>query len=166
MMRSPSCSPRRERRWPTVRSRTSRSARRRARAGDAHGGVNVGLGTDGAATNNDLDMFDELRTAALIHKGVNGDPTLLPAEEAFALATINGARAVGLGDQPGLSRWANWRIWPYLDLDGAHVTPVYNLYSHLLLRRGQARRARCLYPRTPGHGRPRAAHPLTRPGSR
>lgn len=94
-------------------------------------GVNVGLGTDGAATNNDLDMFDELRTAALIHKGTNGDPTLLPAEEAFALTTINGARAVGLGDQIGSLEVGKLADLAVLDLDGAHVTPVYNLYSHL-----------------------------------
>lgn len=93
-------------------------------------GVNVGLGTDGAATNNDLDMFDELRTAALIHKGVNNDPTLLPAEEAFALATINGARAVGLGDQIGSLEVGKLADLAVLDLEGAHVTPVYNLYSH------------------------------------
>ncbi|MBN1249709.1 MAG: amidohydrolase [Anaerolineae bacterium] len=94
-------------------------------------GINVALGTDGAATNNDLDMFDELRTAALIHKGTNSDPTVLPAEEAFALATINGARAVGLGDRIGSLEAGKLADLAVLDLDGPHVTPLYNIYSHL-----------------------------------
>ncbi len=60
-------------------------------------GVTVGIGTDGAASNNDLDMFEEVRLAALLAKGVNNDPTALPAREALAMATRIGARAVHLG---------------------------------------------------------------------
>ena len=56
-------------------------------------GVTVGIGTDGAASNNDLDMFEEMRLAALLAKGVSGDPTALPAREALAMATRIGARA-------------------------------------------------------------------------
>lgn len=94
-------------------------------------GVNVALGTDGAATNNDLSILDELRTAALLHKGANFDPTLLPAEDAFAMATINGARAVGMGERIGSLEVGKLADLAILDLDGAHVTPLYNIYSHL-----------------------------------
>ncbi|MDH5712240.1 MAG: TRZ/ATZ family hydrolase, partial [Gammaproteobacteria bacterium] len=64
-------------------------------------GVNVALGTDGAASNNDLDMFGEMRTAALLAKGISGDATAIPAHQALAMATINGARALGISDKTG-----------------------------------------------------------------
>lgn len=64
-------------------------------------GVNVALGTDGAASNNDLDMFGEMRTAALLAKAVSGDASAVPAEEALRMATINGARALGLEHEIG-----------------------------------------------------------------
>src|SRR3954464_10695778 len=64
-------------------------------------GVNVGIGTDGPASNNDLDMFEETRLAALVAKGVSGDPTAIPARTALAMATRIGARALHLGDVTG-----------------------------------------------------------------
>jgi len=64
-------------------------------------GVNVSLGTDGAASNNDLDMFGEMRTAALLAKGTEGRADVLPAAAILAMATLNGARALGLGDRVG-----------------------------------------------------------------
>ena len=64
-------------------------------------GINVALGTDGAASNNDLDMLGEMRSAALLGKGVAGDATALSAVDVLAMATINGARALGLGDEIG-----------------------------------------------------------------
>jgi len=94
-------------------------------------GVNVALGTDGAATNNDLDMLGELRTAALLHKGVALDPTVLPAAEAFAMATINGARAIGLADRLGSLETGKLADLTVIDLSAAHVTPLYDVYSHL-----------------------------------
>jgi 5-methylthioadenosine/S-adenosylhomocysteine deaminase len=94
-------------------------------------GVNVALGTDGAATNNDLDMFGEMRTAALLHKGVNADPTVVSAEEAFAMATINGARAFGLSDRIGSIEVGKLADIAIVDLSAANVTPMYNVYSHL-----------------------------------
>ena len=62
-------------------------------------GLNVGIGTDGPASNNDLDMWEEMRLAALLAKGVTFDPTALPARQAFALATTHPARAVGMHDR-------------------------------------------------------------------
>jgi 5-methylthioadenosine/S-adenosylhomocysteine deaminase len=94
-------------------------------------GVNVALGTDGAATNNDLDLFGEMRTAALLHKGINFDPTVLSAEEAFAMATINGARAFGLSDRIGSIELGKLADIAIVDLNAANVTPMYNVYSHL-----------------------------------
>src|SRR5207237_8611168 len=64
-------------------------------------GLSVGIGTDGAASNNDLDMFEEMRLAALLAKGIGGDPTALPARDALAMATRLGARAVHLGEIAG-----------------------------------------------------------------
>lgn len=94
--------------------------------------VNVAIGTDGAATNNDLDVFGELQTAALIHKGFNYEPTALPAEEAFAMATINGARAFGLADRIGSLEAGKLADITIVDLEAANVTPMYNVYSHLV----------------------------------
>ncbi len=94
-------------------------------------GVNVALGTDGAATNNDLDLLGELHTAALLHKGVAFDPTVLPAEQAFAMATINGARAVGMDDRTGSLEVGKLADLAVIDLSAAHVTPLYDVYSHL-----------------------------------
>ena len=64
-------------------------------------GINVALGTDGAASNNDLDMIGEMRTAALLGKAVSGDAAALPAHEILAMATLNGARSLGLDQQTG-----------------------------------------------------------------
>ena len=64
-------------------------------------GLNVGIGTDGASSNNDLDMFEEIRLAALLAKGSSGDPTVVPARTVLAMATSMGAKAIHLGDQTG-----------------------------------------------------------------
>ncbi len=64
-------------------------------------GLNVGIGTDGPASNNDLDMFEEVRLAAFLAKSVTGDPTALPARTALSMATNMGAAAIHLGDQIG-----------------------------------------------------------------
>ena len=74
--------------------------------------VNVALGTDGAASNNDLDMLGELRIAALIAKGATLDPTALPAHAALRLATLNGAKALGSRRISDRSRRASRRISP------------------------------------------------------
>lgn len=85
-------------------------------------GVTVGLGTDGAASNNNLDMFTEMRLAALIHKGVQGDPTLIPADQVLAMATAQGAKALfleGVGKiQAGMA--ADLTL---VNLAGVHLAP-------------------------------------------
>ncbi|MCS6843159.1 MAG: amidohydrolase family protein [Caldilineales bacterium] len=100
-------------------------------------GVPVGIGTDGCASNNDLDMFEEMRLAALLPKGVSGDPTALPAAEALAMATIEGARALHLDYLTGSLEVGKRADLITVQTDGPHATPQYrlsrqNVYSHLV----------------------------------
>jgi 5-methylthioadenosine/S-adenosylhomocysteine deaminase len=100
-------------------------------------GVNVGIGTDGAASNNDLDMFEEMRLAALLAKGISGDPTVIPARTALAMATRVGARAMHLGDITGSLEPGKRADLIVVDLDRPHATPrferdVSGIYSHLV----------------------------------
>lgn len=95
-------------------------------------GVNVAIGTDGAATNNNLDMFGEMFTAAMIHKGVWGDPTCPNAEQVFEMATLKAARAIGMQDQLGSLEVGKLADLAILELDSPHLTPLYNVYSHLI----------------------------------
>lgn len=95
-------------------------------------GVNVAIGTDGAATNNDLDMLGEMFTAAMVHKGVWGDPTCPKAEHVFEMATVKAARAIGMQDRLGSLETGKLADIAILDLDAPHLTPLYNVYSHLI----------------------------------
>ncbi|MGC9398337.1 MAG: amidohydrolase family protein [Anaerolineae bacterium] len=95
-------------------------------------GVNVGLGTDGAASNNDLDMWGEMRTAALLHKGVREDPTVAPARDVLRMATSGSARALGLQDEIGSLEVGKRADVILVDVDALHATPLYDLYSHLV----------------------------------
>ncbi len=95
-------------------------------------GVNVALGTDGAASNNDLDMFGEMRSAALLGKHVAGDPAAVPAAAALRMATLNGARALGLGDQIGSLTPGKWADVISVDFDRPATRPVYNPVSQLV----------------------------------
>jgi len=95
-------------------------------------GVNVALGTDGAASNNDLDMLVEMRTAALLAKGVTRDPTALPAHTALRLATLNGARALGLEDQIGSLVPGKSADVVALDLSRLSSQPVYDAASQVV----------------------------------
>ena len=81
----------------------------------------MAMGTDGAASNNRLDMWDELRFAALIHKGVNYDPTCLSSAELFKMATVAGAKALGF-DHTGLIREGYTADMMLVDLDLPHYT--------------------------------------------
>lgn len=95
-------------------------------------GVNIALGTDGAASNNDLDLFGEMRTAALLAKGVSGDASALPAQAALHAATLGGARALGLDDQIGSLRAGKSADFIAVDLSGLQTQPVYNVLSQLV----------------------------------
>jgi 5-methylthioadenosine/S-adenosylhomocysteine deaminase len=88
-------------------------------------GVAVGIGTDGTASNNDLDMFEEMRLAALLAKGAGGDPTALPARDALAMATRIGARALHLGDVTGSLEPGKRADLIAVDLDQAHNVPRF-----------------------------------------
>ena len=100
-------------------------------------GVTVGIGTDGAASNNDLDMFEETRLAAFLPKGISGDPTALPAEEAFAMATIEGAKALHMDHMIGSLEPGKRADIVVIAVDEPHARPQYalsdeNVYSHLV----------------------------------
>ena len=95
-------------------------------------GVNVALGTDGAASNNRLDMFAEMRLAALLAKGVSGDATVLPAHQALAMATIHGAKALGLDHKIGSIEVAKLADLTAVRLDDIATAPYYDPISHLI----------------------------------
>ena len=94
--------------------------------------VAVGLGTDGAASNNDLNMWEEMDTAAKLHKVISGDPKTLPAEQAFEMATIRGARALHLDKITGSLETGKRADIVILDWDDLNQVPCFNYYSHLV----------------------------------
>lgn len=100
-------------------------------------GVTVALGTDGAASNNDLDMFGELRTAALVAKAVAGDAAALPAAEALRMATLDGARALGLADRIGSLEAGKAADFIAVDLDHPATQPVHHPLSQLAYAAGR-----------------------------
>ncbi len=89
-------------------------------------GVDVGIGTDGAASNNDLDMFEEMRLAALVAKGTSGDPTALPARAALSMATRLGARAMHLDHLTGSLEPGKRADLIVVDLDQLHNVPAFD----------------------------------------
>ena len=95
-------------------------------------GVNVALGTDGAASNNDLDMLGEMRSAALLAKGVAGNPEAVKAEDALAMATINGAHALGLGESIGSLVVGKWADMVCLNLAAPATQPVHHALSQVV----------------------------------
>jgi 5-methylthioadenosine/S-adenosylhomocysteine deaminase len=101
-------------------------------------GARVALGTDGAASNNNLDMFEEMLLAALIHKGRAGDPTVVRAADALAMATREGARALGLGDVVGTLEPGKRADLAVVDLRGPHLRPRHHVESHLVYAAGAA----------------------------
>jgi 5-methylthioadenosine/S-adenosylhomocysteine deaminase len=95
-------------------------------------GVTVGLGTDGAASNNDLDMFEAMRFAALLHKVKTGDPRTLPAPAVLEMATIGGAKALGLDQQIGSLENGKRADLVVVSMASARQTPLYDPISHLV----------------------------------
>jgi 5-methylthioadenosine/S-adenosylhomocysteine deaminase len=94
--------------------------------------VAVGLGTDGAASNNDLDMFESMRQAAFLHKLVGSDPRAIPAPVALEMATIEGARALGMESQIGSLEPGKRADLLVVSMASARQTPMYDPVSHLV----------------------------------
>lgn len=94
--------------------------------------VAVGLGTDGAASNNDLDMWEAMDFAAKLHKEFSGDPKVVPAEAAFEMATIRGARALHLDGMTGSIEVGKRADIAIVDMDSLNQTPYFNVYSALV----------------------------------
>jgi len=100
-------------------------------------GVNIGIGTDGAASNNRLDMFEEMRLAALLAKGASGDPTAMPAHRALECATLGGARALGLQERLGSIVPGKLADLTAVALSATALTPCYDPVSHLVYAAGR-----------------------------
>lgn len=95
-------------------------------------GVNVALGCDGGPSNNDYDMIREMKLAAIIHKAVTNDPLIVPAETVLEMATINGARALGLEHEIGSLEVGKKADMAVIDLHRLHTTPSFNHVSTLV----------------------------------
>ena len=95
-------------------------------------GINVALGTDGAASNNDLDMLAEMQTAAMLGKAVAKDPAAVSSEQALAMATINGARALGIDDITGSLQVGKAADIAAIDLAQLETQPLYNPVSQIV----------------------------------
>ncbi len=95
-------------------------------------GVKVGLGTDGAASNNDLNIMSEMSTAAKLHKAVTRDPTALNAHDALQMATRWGAEAIGMGALTGSLQEGKAADIISIDIEKPHLSPQYNIFSHMV----------------------------------
>ncbi|HEY5776049.1 MAG TPA: amidohydrolase [Xanthomonadales bacterium] len=95
-------------------------------------GIRVGLGTDGAASNNDLDMWEEMRLAAFLQKVSRMDPEVMPANTVLTMATRGGAEAIGLGDSTGSLEPGKRADLIQVSFDDVHFIPTYDVISHLV----------------------------------
>ncbi len=102
-----------------------------------HQGINVGLGSDGAASNNRLDMFEEMRLAALLAKAQSSRAEELPAHQALQMATLNGARALGLGERTGSLLAGKMADITAVDFSSLELSPCYDPVSHLVYSAGR-----------------------------
>ncbi len=103
---------------------------------DAHG-VNCCIGTDGAASNDDLNMLSELRTAALLAKGSAKDAAAVPAARALSMATLNGARALGLDQETGSLKVGKWADLVAINLNVPETWPVYDPIAQIVYAAGR-----------------------------
>jgi 5-methylthioadenosine/S-adenosylhomocysteine deaminase len=103
----------------------------------ARAGANLALGTDGAASNNRLDMFQEMRTAALLAKAVARDPAALPAHQALRAATLGGARALGIESVAGSIGPGKSADLVAVRMQGPELAPCYDPVSHLVYAAGR-----------------------------
>ena len=101
-------------------------------------GIVVGLGTDGCASNNNLDMFQEMDSAAKLGKAALLDPTVMPARSVLRMATCDGARVLGLERLVGALEPGKKADLCIIDMDKPHLTPLYDEYSHLVYAVGGA----------------------------
>ena len=133
-------------------------------------GVNVALGTDGAASNNDLDLLDEMRVAALLAKAVSGDATAVPAHTALRMATLNGAKALGLDEQIGSLKPGKAADITAIDLSALSSQPVYDPVSQIVYTAGREQVTDVWVRGTPtarqsrAHHTRRGRHPAPRTG--
>ena len=96
------------------------------------GGVKLGLGTDGTASNNTLDLLRDMQLAALLHKGTSGDPTVLPARTMLEMVTVRGAEVLGLGERIGTLSEGRDADLICVSIDGPHTAPMYDPFSHMV----------------------------------
>jgi 5-methylthioadenosine/S-adenosylhomocysteine deaminase len=101
-------------------------------------GITVGLGTDGCASNNNLDMFGEMNMAAKLHKVNSLDPTVMDAGTVLRMATVGGAKALSLEKKIGTLSSGKKADLIIIDLNKPHLTPLYHEYSHLVYAAGGA----------------------------
>jgi len=95
-------------------------------------GITVSVGTDGTASNDDLDIIGEISTAAKIHKGVNLDPTVLNARQALRMATIDGAKAIRLESKIGSLEIGKFADIVLIDIDDPHLQPLFDPYTQIV----------------------------------
>ena len=95
-------------------------------------GLTVGLGTDGAASNNTLDLFADMRVCALLHKAINFNPAVISARELIQMATINGAKVLGWENEIGSLASGKKADIITINLNKPHLMPIYDPYSHLV----------------------------------
>lgn len=99
-------------------------------------GITTGLGTDGTASNNNLNMWEEMHLAALIHKATSGDPTAVSARQALLMATREGARCLGLEEETGSIQAGKKADVILIDFDAPHLVPQHSVVSNLVYSAG------------------------------